>query len=148
MNSVSICRETRKDGLSRLAKHCEVGNLYDNYMGRWIEPRLIAISDEWYPNALHYDGPSCYELGSLGYRERYIRWHYVGETGNERRRIKGYATHGSHKADRIDEILAEGRKLYFHSYKCPTKEQAVMMQNKLLAIHNYPWNRMLNGDTW
>ncbi len=118
-------------------------------MGRWIEPRLIASHGIWYIDAEYdYDGPACYELGLFGPRGGNKRWVYVGETNNEMRCIKGYAKNGSHLADLINAELKAGWHLYYQSHAFPTKELAKRRQDQLLAMYNYPWNKLLNGDRW
>ncbi len=113
---------------------------------RWTKPRLIANQHEWFNDSFDYDGPACYELGTGGPRRGNIQWHYVGETGNERRRITCYARNGSHLSEIIDAHLRAGWCLYYRACAYSSKEAAKQMQDNLLRSFNYDWNKMLNTD--
>jgi len=65
-------------------------------MGAWTDWRKVADKKSWYDDQLDWDGPACYELAIGGDRGGNIKIVYVGETGNERRRVIAYASHGSH----------------------------------------------------
>jgi hypothetical protein len=69
---------------------------------------------------------------------------YVGETGNERQRLLAYASRGSHRAKLIDWHLREDWHLYCRAQAKNSKEEAVRMQNSLLAAYEYDWNVQLN----
>jgi hypothetical protein len=109
-------------------------------MGRWTKPRKIADKNFWYSEEFDYEGPACYELIIAGPRRGKAQIVYVGETGNEKTRISGYARHGSHLSEIIDLYLEKGWCLYYRSQALPSKESAINMQNRLLKTHSYPWN--------
>ena len=113
-------------------------------MGQWTKPRLIAYRNEWFEDCFDYEGPACYELGTGGSRAGNIEWHYVGETKNERERIRCYAKHGSHISDTIDWHLRQGWHLYYRARACATKALAKKMQDNLLRRFKYDWNTVLN----
>ena len=115
-------------------------------MGIWTRPRLIATLDTWYVDAYDYEGPACYELIVAGPRGGNLCEKYIGETDNERRRLQTYARYGSHLKELIEDALQNGNRLYYRAHAHPTKELAKRMQDKMLALYNYPWNKMLNGD--
>jgi hypothetical protein len=110
----------------------------------WTSWRLLADKRFWYEDCFDWDGPACYELGTGGPRGGRIQPHYVGETGNERRRIKAYASHGSHLADIIDDHLRRGWRLYYRAISCVSKPRAKELQDNLLARFEYDWNIILN----
>src|SRR5208282_19854 len=112
----------------------------------WTDWRLLARGNRWYGDSLDYDGPCCYELGTGGPRRGAIQPHYIGETKNERARMKQYASHGSHLSRIIDWHLKEGWCLYYRGYKVSSKAEAKKMQNGMLAQHKYDWNEQLNRD--
>jgi hypothetical protein len=86
------------------------------------------------------------ELGTGGPRGGRIEPHYVGETKNERTRMKQYASDGSHLSRIIDWHLKEGWCLYYRGHKARSKAQAREMQNRMLARYKYDWNEQLNHD--
>jgi hypothetical protein len=112
----------------------------------WTLQRLIAVKGEWFDQPFDYDGPACYELGTGGPRGGNIQWHYVGETGNERKRIQCYARSGSHVSKIINQHLNDGWHLYYRACGCVSKEAAKQMQDNLLGRFKYDWNQILNGD--
>jgi len=115
-------------------------------MGCWTRWRLLARGKEWYSHLLDYDGPSCYELGTGGPRGGAIQPHYIGETMNERARMKQYAAHGSHLSETIDWHLRQGWCLYYRGYQVGSKVEAVEMETRMLAGFKYDWNLTLNPD--
>lgn len=110
----------------------------------WTDWRLLARKGEWFDDGFDYEDAACYELGTGGPRGGRIEPHYVGETGNERARMRQYACHGSHLSEIIDWHLKQGWSLYYRGWMLPSKEAAVKMQNRLLAQHKYDWNLVLN----
>jgi hypothetical protein len=112
----------------------------------WTLPRVIAVKGRWFSELLDNDGPACYELGTGGPRGGQIQWHYVGETNNERTRIKCYARNGSHLAKIINGHLNDGWYLYYRAISCVSKAAAKQMQDNLLARFIYDWNDILNRD--
>lgn len=57
-----------------------------------------------------------------------------------------YARSGSHLAKIISRYLGEGWCLYYRSYSCDSKREAIEMQNNLLDKFKYKWNIQLNLD--
>ena len=111
----------------------------------WTNWRKIADRDEWFSDELDHDGPACYELAIGGPRGGDIRPVYVGETGNERKRVVAYASHGSHLSKIIARHLKDGWCLYYRAQAKPTKKAAKVMQDRLLAEFDYDWNIQLNS---
>jgi hypothetical protein len=68
----------------------------------------------------------------------------VGETQNERERMREYARHGSHLSDIIDRHLNDGWCLYYRGWMLRSKKAAVAMQNRLLDQYKYDWNLTSN----
>jgi hypothetical protein len=112
----------------------------------WTEWRILADKDRWYDEDLDYSGAACYELGTAGPRGGNPRPHYVGETGNAKKRMPQYASHGSHLSKTINRHLNDGWCLYYQAWALPTKEAAMAMQNPLLARYKYDWTNLLNRD--
>ena len=110
----------------------------------WTHWRLLANHKEWFDDTFDHEGPSCYVLGTRGPRGGDIQPHYVGETKNEKSRMKCYARHGSHISKIIDVHLKDGWSLYYRGTCCDSKEDAVAMQNRMLANRKYDWNYVLN----
>ena len=109
-------------------------------MSTWTRWRKIADRKHWYNDTFDYEGPACYELAIGGPRGGNMRIVYVGETGNEKRRISAYARHGSHLSEIIDWHLKKGWCLFYHAQAKKTKAAAKKMQNRLLAKYDYDWN--------
>jgi hypothetical protein len=97
----------------------------------WTEWRLLANRKEWFDDQLDYEGPSCYELGTGGPRGGNIQPHYVGETKNERERMRQYARHGSHLSKTIDWHLKQGWCLFYRGMAVPSKAAACPLQVRL-----------------
>jgi hypothetical protein len=114
-------------------------------MSNWTAWRKIADRRYWYDESLDWDGPACYELAIAGPRGGEIIIVYVGETGNERKRVVAYASHGSHLSEIIHDHLKDGWHLFYRAQTKSTKAEAVRMQNNLLAGYDYDWNIQLNG---
>lgn len=114
-------------------------------MARWTKWRKIADRDCWYEDELDWDGPSCYELAIAGPRGGNRIIVYVGETKNERQRLKAYGRNGSHLSDIIAEHLEDGWHLYYRAQIAKSKEHAVELQNRLLVRWDYDWNLTLNS---
>jgi hypothetical protein len=110
----------------------------------WTQWRKIADSEYWYDDAFDWDGPACYELSIAGTRGGNRKIVYVGETINEKKRMSAYAQHGSHLSEIIHEHLKDGWHLFYRSRSAESKQDAVEMQNSLLAKFNYDWNIVLN----
>lgn len=112
----------------------------------WTNWRKIADKNCWYDDDFDYDGPTCYELGIGGPRGGKLEPMYVGETKNEKTRIKAYASHGSHLSEIIDCHLNKGYVLYYRAQVKQSKKEAIKMQNSLLDKYKYDWNIQLNID--
>jgi hypothetical protein len=112
----------------------------------WTGPRLVAKGCEWYDDEFDHVGPACYELGTGGPRRGNIKWHYVGETKNERERLRKYARSGAHISSTIEWHLKRGWFLYYRACACPSKQAAKKMQDRLLARFKYDWNTISNLD--
>jgi GIY-YIG domain-containing protein len=110
----------------------------------WTKARLIARDRKWFDDLFDYEGPACYELGTGGPRGGGIKWHYVGETANERARISSYARSGSHLSRIINWHLRRGWWLYYRGYKVGSKSAAKRMQDQLLLRFKYDWNHVGN----
>lgn len=113
-------------------------------MARWTQWRKIADRVNWYSESLDWDGPACYELSIAGPRGGNRKLVYVGETSNERKRVAAYASHGSHLSEIIHSHLKDGWHLYYRARSANSKNDAIMMQNNLLARWEYSWNIQLN----
>lgn len=107
----------------------------------WTPWRRIADSWLWYADALNYDGPACYELGTRGPRGG-IKRRYVGDAENERARVLCHAKRRSHLSQVIARHLDLGQTLYFRSIACATKFEAQSLQDVLLRRHNYDGNTL------
>jgi len=113
----------------------------------WTEWVKVAIEDEYFPdNRPQWDGAACYELGIKTARGRNIAIMYVGETANLKDRISKYAQNGSHLADLIHDELCLGKSLHYRFQRKDSKDDAIIMQNNLLARYDYPWNYQRNLD--
>jgi hypothetical protein len=106
---------------------------------------LIATPQEWFPEALDWDGPACYELAIAGPRGGDLRIVYVGETVNEEQRVAAYARSGSHLAPIIASHLRKGWLLYYRAQAMPSKAAAKQTQDSLLAQYDYDWNLQLQA---
>jgi hypothetical protein len=113
-------------------------------VARWTQWRKIADRVNWYSESLDWDGPACYELSIAGPRGGNRKLVYVGETSNERKRVAAYASHGSHLSEIIHSHLKDGWHLYYRARSANSKNDAIMMQNNLLARWEYSWNIQLN----
>ena len=110
----------------------------------WTRWRKIADRRHWFPEALDWNGPACYELALAGPRGGDLRIVYVGETVNEHSRVVAYASRGSHLAEIIASHLRRGWCLFYRAQAKVSKAEAVRMQNSLLADYDYDWNILLN----
>ncbi len=115
-------------------------------MAGWTDWRLIARNGEWFPEALDWDGPACYELAIAGPRGGDLRTVYVGETVNEKKRVAAYARSGSHLADIISSHLRGGWCLYYRAQAMSSKAAAARMEDSLLDRYDYDWNLQLQAD--
>ena len=107
----------------------------------WTPWRRIADSWCWYADALNYDGPSCYELGTRGPGGS-IKRRYVGDAENERARVLSHAKCSSHLGPIITRQLDLDQTLYVRSKLCATKFEAQSLQDVLLRRHHYDWNAL------
>lgn len=114
-------------------------------MSVWTRWRKIAYRNHWFDETLDWDGPACYELAIGGPRGGGLKIVYVGETISESKRIIAYASHGSHLAEIIERHLKQGWHLFYRAQTKNSKQEAVHMQNNLLAKFDYDWNIQLNG---
>ena len=112
-------------------------------MPRWTRLRKIADKKAWYGKDFDNDDPACYELW-IGKSRSQARPVYIGETDNETRRMKEYASHGSHLSEIIDEYLNRGYSLYYRAIALPSKKAAEQMQDNLLMKFRYDWNILGN----
>ena len=111
----------------------------------WTRWRLIATRREWFDDQLDWDGPACYELSVAGPRGGDRQVVYVGETGNEKKRVAAYARSGSHLSEIVADHLRDGWCLWYHAWAKDSKAEAVAMENRLLRDFDYDWNILLNG---
>ena len=114
-------------------------------MSAWTQWRKIADRNHWFSDELDWDRPACYELAIGGPRGGGLKVVYVGETINESKRVVAYASHGSHLAKTIQWHLKQGWNLFYRAQTKGSKQEAVRMQNNLLAEFDYDWNTQLNG---
>ena len=63
-----------------------------------------------------------------------------GKTSNERKPVIAYASHGSHLAETIAWHLKQGWHLFYRAQTKSSKDEAVRVQNNLLAKFYYDWN--------
>ena len=110
----------------------------------WTKWRKIAVKGIWFDDVFDYEGPTCYELAIAGPRGGNMKTVYVGETKNEKHRIRNYARHGSHLSDIIDWHLNRGFSLFYHAQAKKSKREAKKMQDNLLLRYDYDWNIQLN----
>lgn len=113
------------------------------HMG-WTNPRLLADRNQWFDIALDHEGPACYEIGTDGPRGGDIKWHYVGETQNEKWRMTKYGRDGSHLSKVIRSHIRNGMCIYYRAWAHPSKVAAKHMQDNLLRRWEYDWNSILN----
>lgn len=77
---------------------------------------------------------------------------YIGSTFTAhpelslRDKIKEYCTHGSHKADLINDALTKGYELWFRVKSAPDRQTAEDLENELLDRYDYAWNVRGNGE--
>ncbi len=131
-------------GLGQVSKALGT-NIGGYQLGAWTDWRKIADYGNWYDELLDWDGPAVYELAIGGPRGGDLEIGYVGETSNEKQRIVAYASHGSHLSKIIDSHLKDDRHLYYRAQAKKSKEEAVLMQNRLLSGYDYAWNIQLNS---
>jgi hypothetical protein len=108
---------------------------------RWTDFRRLATRTTWFSESLDNDGAATYELAIAGPRGGDLTIVYVGETGEERRRLSAYGRDGSHLAEIIRWHLREGWHLYFRAVSMHSKDAARALQDQLLARFEYEWNR-------
>jgi hypothetical protein len=103
-------------------------------VSRWTEWRKIAEGKHWFPEAIDYRGPACYELGirEPGSRSGILPI-YVGETDNERRRVTYHARLKGLTGQKLSDALRHGFTIYERAQKLPSKSLAKRMQDRLLA---------------
>jgi hypothetical protein len=114
-------------------------------LGGWTRWRKLADEEYWYDDYCDHDGPACYELG-VGSDRGTVAPTYVGETGNERRRMSAYARHGSHLSSTIDSYLDRGYVLYYRGLAVDTKSEAREIQDFMLSNYEYEWNQIGNSE--
>ncbi len=112
---------------------------------RWTSFRPLATLHDWSSDSLDHDGPAVYELAIAGPRGGGLRTVYLGETGNERRRLAAYGRDGSHLGEIIAWHMRQGWHLHYRAVALPSKEAARTLQNRLLARFDYDWNLSLNA---
>jgi len=110
----------------------------------WTKWRKIADSKYFYDEEFDYDGATCYEIAIAGSRGGNVRIVYVGETGNEKRRLKEYAKHGSHLSKKINQAVRKGWCIFYRAQAKNSKKEAITMQNNLLDNFEYEWNKQRN----
>ena len=106
----------------------------------WTDWRKLAEDDKWSDDSLDWEGPSCYELAVAGPEGGDLEQVYVGETENEARRMKEYASSGSHLEEEINKCLRDGWSLWYRAQAFDTKDEAVELEKRLLEKFDYPWN--------
>lgn len=113
-------------------------------MSRWTKWRKIANKKEYFDRELDHVGPATYEIGIRKKGQKKIRIQYIGETNNERRRMKQYGRNGSHIAHKIDKALNDGYELFYRGQTKPSKAKAEIMEKNLLQKFKYKWNTQHN----
>lgn len=103
-------------------------------MSRWTRWRLLTTRhlQRWNDSTFDHHGPACYELG-VGTRVTAVEIVYIGETSDEARRMKEYASGRAHLWMKISAHLWGSTKLYYRSQAKATKAEAKAMQDRLLA---------------
>jgi len=112
----------------------------------WTNWREIADKYNWHDDLFDSEEPACYELAIAGPRGGDLRIVYIGETANEKARIKTYARSGSHLSRTIDWHLNRGWHLFYRGQKMRSKKAAAAMQNRMLARYVYDWNVLMDRD--
>ena len=82
------------------------------------------------PNRVIYVGSTCTRCG-----------HYEPLQS----RILGYCSHGNHKADLINDALTKGYTLEVRYKQAWNEQQARNLENELLDMYDYAWNKRRNG---
>lgn len=77
---------------------------------------------------------------------------YVGSTCTRnaqfdllRNRIFRYCKYGNHKRDLINDALRRGYELWARVKHADNEENAKQMENALLELYDYAWNKRRNG---
>ena len=126
-----------------------------NTTGRNLEPRgqnqvgfiSLGIRDA-FPNEAPRCGIYEWQARKQGQPNMVV---YVGSTCRDRdslrRRIREYCNNGSHNEDLINEALRRGYELWVRvksSGGRVPRQNAINMENVLLARYDYAWNRINN----
>ena len=82
------------------------------------------------PNRVVYVGSTCTRCG-----------HYEPLQS----RILRYCSHGNHKADLINDALTKGYTLEVRYKQACNEPQARNLENELLDMYDYAWNKRRNG---
>jgi hypothetical protein len=108
----------------------------------WTHWRILATRSYDWSVYISRDGPACYEL-AVGTRPSNRRVMYVGETGDLRARLAGYARHGNHLWAALSDYLRGPAKLYYRIYPTASKREAQAVEATRLrdSPERYPWNR-------
>ena len=115
----------------------------------WTHWNKLANQTEYYSDDIDYSGPAVYELGVLRRYGKSITPVYVGETRDLKRRMKDYATTGSHLKSYANKYWRMGYTVYFRFQYADSKEEAKKLQDELLKRHGlerYPWNNNFNNE--
>ena len=107
--------------------------------------RPLMDKNFWCGDYLNHAGPAVYEFALGGSRGSIKHIVYAGETKALAKRMKEYATHGSHLSQEIDWHLRQGWTIYFRYRPASSKLAAKHAQDLLLGQFDYDWNVMLNS---
>jgi hypothetical protein len=107
----------------------------------WTDWRkIVEGTDRNVPASAGYDGAATYELSLRRSSGGDITIVYVGETLNERERIRDYARGDSPLEARIADALQKGFVLSYRATAQPSIEAAQSYRDALLGKYGYPWN--------
>lgn len=114
----------------------------------WGDWHLIRSADGIvYLNAITYNGPAIYELGSFTGQANSMVALYLGETRALKNRWHQYCSSGSHLGKSVLNAQAfynAGNLLYGRFIPCASKEDAMAIERHLLARCCYVWNTKSN----
>lgn len=106
----------------------------------WTRWTKIAEGQHWFDDELDYDGPVIYELSLAGPRGGNREIMYVGKATSEKRRIRSYASNGSHLRKEVNDGLRDGWCLFYRAMACVSADAARERELRMLRKFDYPWN--------
>lgn len=93
-----------------------------------------------------YAGAACYEL-----RVRYPVFRpevvYIGETNCLERRMKEHDIKPSDNVRKLIDLAREVLRVDYHYIPLSSKEDALQLQDEMLGMKYYRWNRILNDPS-